>query len=106
VELAQRTRVVVVGDRVIRARAAGATADHPAEYLQFWPTLDDLFARIRSASEASGVDRITARYDRILGFPAFLSIDYDSSIQDAGATYQVSDVRLIGGTGPLPVRPD
>ncbi|MDZ4674140.1 MAG: DUF6174 domain-containing protein [Gemmatimonadota bacterium] len=100
-EVNQWTRVVVTGGRVVQAQAPGATEPYPTEMLSYWPTVDEVFARVLSARHSQGVSRIDVRYDATLGYPTDVDISYDSSIQDAGASYTLRNVQFLRNPSPF-----
>ncbi len=98
-EVGQWTLVGVVDGQVIAARQVETGADHPPATVQYWPSIEELFQSIVREDQGQGLRRITVRYDRELGFPTRLDFSYDPGIMDAGAFYQVRNVREWHGCG-------
>lgn len=73
------------------ATAVFADSAHVAVEFDGWPTVEDLFARIRELAEGSsshGRD-VEVEFDDVLGYPTSIHVTYDDSVQDAGVFYTV-----------------
>ena len=81
---------IAVEDGVVAA-VVYADSAHVAVEPDEWPTVEDLFARIRELAEGGwqhGRD-VSAEYDATLGYPTSIDLTYDSSVQDGGVSYSV-----------------
>lgn len=70
----QRVVVVVNDDHVVAAWLAATGENLPPEELAFFPTVPDLFDLAEEAIHEA--DRLTIGYDRRLGYPTLLDIDW------------------------------
>jgi hypothetical protein len=100
-EVSQWTRVYVVNGEVAGAHPVAGGEWHQGAALQYWPTIDALFASIVNRSSGERLKSITARYHPQLGFPQRLDFSYDPGLMDAGALYQVRNVTAFEPCGPL-----
>ena len=73
------------------ATVVSADSAHVAVEPDGWPTVEDLFERIRQLAEGGsshGRD-LEVEFDAALGYPTSIGLSYDSSVQDAGVVYSV-----------------
>ena len=82
-------RIAVLDGSV--ATVVYADSTHVAVEPDGWPTVEDLFERIRQLAEGDsshGRD-LEVEFDAALGYPTSIHLSYDSSVQDAGVIYSV-----------------
>jgi len=60
----------------------------------FFPGIEGLFDLIADARRRNA-HRLEVRYDRELGYPAWLVIDYDKAVADDEFTYSVMAFRRL-----------
>lgn len=61
----------------------------PANYAQYFPSVDELFAQIDSLRN-KGVARLNAKYDATYGYPTLVDVDVHHQIADDEFTYETS----------------
>jgi hypothetical protein len=85
-----------VGDGVVTAftllpgSSVAGEAPEPADF----PTIDDLFARLRAEAEADPV-QFDVEYDDKLGYPTRASVDVRAEIADDEYTFRVTDFQAL-----------
>ena len=87
---------IAVEDGVVAA-VVYADSAHVAVEPDEWPTVDDLFARIRELADGGshhGRD-VSAAFDATLGYPTDIDVTYDSSVQDAGVSYSARNLTPV-----------
>lgn len=91
-EVTRWTQVEVRGGVVASARSVETGELYPSSSHGLWPTIEARFIALLQARSGQGLVDIVARFDPVLGFPTFISYQYDSSILDAGGTVHVRNV--------------
>ena len=81
---------VVTGFALLPGSNAAGGAPQPSDF----PTIDDLFARLRAEAEADPV-RLDVEYDDDLGYPTSASVDVRAEIADDEYTFRVTDLRKL-----------
>jgi uncharacterized protein DUF6174 len=82
--------VVDVRNGVVQARHYPTGGVVPPAIAPSFPNVDGLFDLIESARRQKA-HRLEARYDRELGYPVWLVIDYDARIADDEFTFSVME---------------
>lgn len=77
---------VVTAFTLLPGSLAAGGAPEPADF----PTIDDLFARLRAEAEADPV-KFDVEYDGEFGYPARASVDVRPEIADDEYTFRVTD---------------
>lgn len=77
---------VVTAFTLLPGSSAAGGAPEPAAF----PTIDDLFARLRAEAEADPV-QFDVEYDDGLGYPTRASVDVRAEIADDEYTFRVTD---------------
>lgn len=77
---------VVTAFTLLPGSSAAGGAPEPAAF----PTIDDLFARLRAEAEADPV-QFDVEYDDELGYPTRASVDVRAEIADDEYTFRVTD---------------
>lgn len=77
---------VVTAFALLPGSNAAAGTPEPADF----PTIDDLFARLRAEAEADPV-QFDVEYDGELGYPTRASVDVRAEIADDEYTFRVTD---------------
>jgi len=93
--LTEWVRVEVVGGHVGRVVVLSTGAVVPNESLDWWPTIEELFGRIREARDYQYLDDIEVSFDPMLGYPTLFTTLYKSNVQDAGGTIHVRSVEPL-----------
>lgn len=84
---------IAVEDGVVTA-VVYADSAHVAVEPDGWPTVEDLFTRIRELAEG-GSDHgrdVRVEFDETLGYPTAIDVTYDSSVQDGGVFYSTRNL--------------
>lgn len=85
-------RLTVTDGAVVAAQSLPGSSDPDTAQDPTWfPTIDELFDRLRSAVESDPVVFLVT-YDSILGFPASASVDISEQIADEEYAFEVRDV--------------
>jgi hypothetical protein len=86
--------VVNVQNGTVQSRAYRGGSIVPPNMAPLFPSVEGLFDLIADAAERRA-HRLEVRYDRDLGYPAWLVIDYDKAIADDEFTYSVMAFRRL-----------
>ena len=86
--------VVNVQNGMVQSRAYRTGGLVPPNMAQLFPGVEGLFDLIADAAERHP-HRLEVRYDRDLGYPAWVVIDYDKTIADDEFTYSVMTFRRL-----------
>jgi hypothetical protein len=87
-------RITVRGSLVADVRYAEDGTAVPLEFSALWGTVDDLFRLIDEAIDLHA-ESLHVTYDRALGYPTHVSIDYHSGVADDELTITASGLRAI-----------
>ena len=93
--LTEWVQVDVVGGRVVRAVVLATGEEVQEDYLDFWPTIEELFGLVREARNYQYLDDIEVSFDPVVGYPTRFETRYKSNIQDAGRIIQNRNVRPL-----------
>ena len=91
----ESTRAVtirVVNGAVTAAWYLSDNSPVPAQYLVFYPTVDELFETIDRAI-AQDAERLEVEYDRRTGHPTRIDIDYDDRMADDELSIRAWELR-------------
>jgi hypothetical protein len=87
-------RVLVLNDAVVGAAYTDNGAEVPAEYLQFYPTIDELFAVVEDAL-ARQPEHFDVDYHDDFGYPTRVEIDYRKGVADDEFTHRAFDLQPL-----------
>ena len=93
--LTEWVRVEVVGDHVARVVVLGTGEVVQDDFLDWWPTIAELFDRIRAAREYDYLEDIEVSFDPVLGYPTRFATRYQSNVQDAGGVIQNRNIQPL-----------
>ena len=91
-------RVTVRDGVVIQRRYVDEDAPVPLQLATAWGTIDDLFRLIENALENDAASLLVT-YDRRLGYPTHISIDYDAVTADDEIVITSSAVTFLDAAG-------
>lgn len=86
--------VVNVQNGSVQSRAYRAGGVVPPNMAPLFPGVEGLFDLIANAAKQKP-HRLEVRYDRDLGYPAWITIDYDRAVADDEFTYSVMTFRRL-----------
>lgn len=86
--------VVNVQNGTVQSRAYRAGGIVPPNMAPLFPGVEGLFDLIADAAQRKP-HRLEVRYDRDLGYPAWITIDYDRAVADDEFTYSVMTFRRL-----------
>jgi hypothetical protein len=86
--------VVNVQNGTVQSRAYRAGGLVPPNMASLFPGVEGLFDLIADAAQRKP-HRLEVRYDRDLGYPAWITIDYDRAVADDEFTYSVMAFRRL-----------
>lgn len=92
------TRVSVANGHVVGVVYVASDSALPQEQWAYFPTVDTLFAWIRSASHEDGMKDVKVEYDPALGYPTLIETISDPYIPDAGHGESVRNLVAIPDT--------
>jgi len=91
----QWARVEVVSDSVSRVLFVEIGIEVPPAEWARYPTVEQVFSRIRTGSDDDWVDDVTVEFDGQLGFPIRVTFTPKPGILDAGETIFLRNVGRI-----------
>jgi hypothetical protein len=76
-----------VGGRVTRVTVIETGADLPPAFWSGFPTVEQIFERIRSSAADDYVKDVVAEFDAALGFPSLVSVTAKANVADGDYAY-------------------
>jgi hypothetical protein len=89
--------VTVMGNSVVQRRYTLDNSIVPLQWASLWGTVDDLFRTIDDALKNNAYS-ILATYDRKLGYPTHIAIDYRTGVADDELSITASQLTLAAPT--------
>ena len=81
---------VTVRNGIVESRRYAETGvSVPANFAQYFPTVDEMFSKVDSL-RVNNVARLEVKYDAIYGFPVLVDVDVIARIADDEFTYETS----------------